>query len=85
MLAARLTFDLDSPAQADAIEAALRPELGDDVPGSRSQLARDGATLILDLQAEDAGALRAALNSYLRWVQTALDVHAVARRPSARP
>ncbi|HEV8359468.1 MAG TPA: KEOPS complex subunit Pcc1 [Candidatus Thermoplasmatota archaeon] len=80
MLAARLIFDLDSPAQADAVEAALLPELGDDVPGARSSLARAGSSLTLDLQAEDAGALRAALNSYLRWAQTALDVHALARR-----
>lgn len=77
---ATLRFDFDMPAQADAVEAALRPELGADVPGSRTALRRDGLALVLDVEAEDAGALRAALNSYLRWVQLALDVHAVARR-----
>ena len=80
MPSAMLTFDFDSLRQADAVEAALRPELGDDVPGSRSALRRDGATLVLDLEAEDAGALRAALNSYLRWTQLALDVQALATR-----
>lgn len=77
----RLTFDFDSPAEADAVEAALRPEMGADVPGSRAALARRGATLDLSIEAEDAGALRAAVNSHLRWVRLALDVHRVARGP----
>lgn len=80
MATARVTVDFDSQPEAEAAEAALRPELGDDVPGARSSLVRRGATLELDLEAEDAGGLRAALNSYLRWLQAASDMHALARR-----
>jgi tRNA threonylcarbamoyladenosine modification (KEOPS) complex Pcc1 subunit len=76
---AELELALDSLAQADALEAALRPEMGSDVPGSRATLERQGSTLLLRLEAEDAGALRAALNAYLRWASLALDVHGVAR------
>lgn len=76
---AELELALDTPSQADALEAALRPEMGADVPGSKATLERRGTTLVLRLEAEDAGALRAALNAYLRWASLALEVHGVAR------
>jgi tRNA threonylcarbamoyladenosine modification (KEOPS) complex Pcc1 subunit len=75
-----ISLELDSAAEADVVEAALAPEMGADVPGSRVAMRREGTTLLLDIEAEDAGALRAAVNSYLRWMKTALDVHAVAQR-----
>jgi tRNA threonylcarbamoyladenosine modification (KEOPS) complex Pcc1 subunit len=81
VLSASITLDLDTDAQADALEASLRPELGDEVPGSTAILRREGRTLLLEVHAEDAGAMRAALNSYLRWADTALRVHAVALGP----
>jgi tRNA threonylcarbamoyladenosine modification (KEOPS) complex Pcc1 subunit len=76
-----LTFTLDRPSQAEAIEAALLPEMAGDVPGSTLALHRQGSTLVLDIEAEDEGALRAAVNSYLRWVQAALEAHDLARPP----
>lgn len=78
MLSASIRFDLDTVLQADVIEAALRPELGDEVPGSRASMRREGLALVIEIEAEDPGALRAALNSYLRWTQTAIDVQRVA-------
>jgi len=76
---ARIVLELESAGQADAMEAALRPELGRDVPGSIATLVRRAATVELALDAEDGGALRAALNSYLRWVDLALAMHDLAR------
>lgn len=76
-----LTFTLDHPAQAEAVEAALLPEMASDVPGSTLALRREGSTLVLTIEAEDEGALRAAVNSYLRWVQAALEAHGLARPP----
>lgn len=76
---ATITLDCDSADQAKAVEAALAPELGSDVPGSRATLERQGTTLTLRLAAEDAGALRAALNGHLRWMRLSLDVHRLAR------
>jgi tRNA threonylcarbamoyladenosine modification (KEOPS) complex Pcc1 subunit len=76
-----LVFDFDSPSEADAVEAALLPEMGADVPGSRAALHRAGQRITIEVAADDAGALRAAVNAYLRWVRTGLDVHRVARGP----
>lgn len=75
----RLDFHLDSPAQAEALIAALQPEMGADVPGSVARLERDGTSVAIVLEAEDAGALRAAVNSYLRWARLALDMQRLAR------
>ncbi|MCA1812520.1 MAG: hypothetical protein LC624_01040 [Halobacteriales archaeon] len=74
-----LTVRADSSGQADALEAALAGGAGEDVPGSHAEVARRGLELSIVLAAEDAGALRAAVNAYLRWVQLTADVHAVAR------
>jgi tRNA threonylcarbamoyladenosine modification (KEOPS) complex Pcc1 subunit len=82
-VAARGTLGLacDSEAEARALEAALAGgEAGDDVPGSRARVERDGARLTVRVEAEDAGALRAAVNAHLRWLRVAADVHALARR-----
>ena len=73
-----LSLDCDSPQQAQAIEAAIAAGAGDDVPGSRATVVRDGARLDIGIEAEDAGALRAAVNAYMRWLQVAADVHALA-------
>jgi tRNA threonylcarbamoyladenosine modification (KEOPS) complex Pcc1 subunit len=75
-----LSVACDSDEQADALQAALAEEAGDDVPGSRARVERRGRELAVLVEAEDAGALRAAVNAYLRWVRAAADVHRVARR-----
>lgn len=76
---ARIELALDASGEAEAVEAALRPEMGADVPGSRASLERRGLLLVLRIEADDPGGLRAALNAYLRWVRTALEVERVAR------
>lgn len=73
-VAAAITLDLDRPADARLLERVLAPELGDEVPGTRTEVTRDGATLRLDVDAEDVPALRAAANAYLQWTRTGLDV-----------
>ncbi len=64
--------------EARVVAEALRPEMGRDAPKARvsMQLGRDRLTLTID--AEDTSALRAAVNSYLRWADLAGRVHEVA-------
>jgi tRNA threonylcarbamoyladenosine modification (KEOPS) complex Pcc1 subunit len=78
---AELTFKLDSASEADALEAALRPEPSGDVPGCRASIARDDLTMTVTLriEAEHAGALRAGVNAYLRWAGAALELHRLAQ------
>jgi KEOPS complex subunit Pcc1 len=56
---------------ADVVARALSPELSESVPRtSVSVEARDG-TVIIKVEADDHTALRAALNSYIRWANVA--------------
>lgn len=51
----------------------LKPETIRDIPRTKVEVdVRDGE-LVIDVSAEDVNALRAALNSYLRWLKLALD------------
>ena len=54
---------------------ALKPEV--DKPAttrSRAKLVKEDNFLVLKVEAEDTVALRAALNAYLRWINSALNV-----------
>jgi KEOPS complex subunit Pcc1 len=48
---------------------ALSPEVGREIPRTRVELSRDDGDIVLNVEASDLGALRAALNSYLRWIE----------------
>ena len=64
---------------ADRLEEALRPEAGREVPHSRVTLARRGnRALALEIRAASTGNLRAALNTYLGWVDLAVRSERVA-------
>ena len=74
-----------TPASAGHLERALRPEASREVPRSRARLTRpDDLTVHLEVEAEDCGALRAAINAYLGWVRLALDAERVAESSSHR-
>jgi len=57
--------------EAAILRKALSPEAGREIPGTRVRVTGRGKTLTLDIEADDTGALRAALNSYLRWADVA--------------
>ena len=60
---------------AEVLRASLAPEAGREIPRSRVTVRGDADVAEILVDAEDASALRAALNSYLRWAQVALDMH----------
>ena len=62
------------------LKQALAPEAGREIPKARVRVAGRGHSLIVSIDAEDTGALRAALNSYLRWADVAANVIREARR-----
>ena len=61
----------------------LAPEAAREVPRARATLREvsDGA-LELAVEAADAGAMRAAINTYLGWIDLALATLTASRRPS---
>ncbi|NLI74275.1 MAG: hypothetical protein GX369_05850 [Euryarchaeota archaeon] len=54
---------------APAVLGALSPEVGRDIPRTQVELIHEDGDIILNVEASDLGALRAALNSYLRWIE----------------
>jgi len=59
---------------AAVLRKALLPEGGRGIPRTRVQISGRGKMLTLKIEAEDTGALWAALNSYLRWAEVAAGV-----------
>lgn len=54
--------------------SALSPEVGREIPRTRVSLTSEGDEIILNVEASDLGALRAALNSYLRWISISEEI-----------
>lgn len=61
-------------AHADTILSSISPEAGREIPRTKVHVARDGADVVLSVEAMDLAAMRAALNSYLRWMVIAEDM-----------
>jgi KEOPS complex subunit Pcc1 len=72
-------IELEAGTMAKAVLGALSPEAGREVPRARSELSLEGTKVVLVVRADDAGALRAALNSYLRWAALAIDASELAK------
>jgi KEOPS complex subunit Pcc1 len=69
----RATITLEGP-EASVVRQALSPEAGRDVPGARVSVSGSARKLTITIDAVDTGALRAAVNSYLRWSDVAARV-----------
>jgi tRNA threonylcarbamoyladenosine modification (KEOPS) complex Pcc1 subunit len=68
------TIDLrrESPEAAHRLARALAPESSREVPRAAARVERPEPTVVrLVVSARDTGALRAALNTYLGWMQLA--------------
>ncbi len=64
-----LTFEFADPATASCVLGAVMPEQAT-APSRRARvrLARRGRSLSLRIEARDITSMRAAINSYLRWL-----------------
>lgn len=60
--------------EIDIVRRSLSPESDRDVPGTSLSIRRERDALILTIEAQETGALRAAVNSYLRWADVAAGV-----------
>ena len=69
MAEAKFRLDLNSKDLAQVVFKALKPEV-ESQPSPRVvvDLKLDGRFIIIELKADSTAALRAAVNSYLRWV-----------------
>lgn len=65
--------------EADAIRRSLAPEAGRDVPKARVSVSGGSGRVVVRIDADDTSALRAAVNSYLRWADVAARVRRAVR------
>jgi tRNA threonylcarbamoyladenosine modification (KEOPS) complex Pcc1 subunit len=66
---------LPSEKQLEIVFKALEPEVKKPATmRSRTTLKKDDELLVLNVEAKDTVALRAALNAYLRWINSILNV-----------
>jgi tRNA threonylcarbamoyladenosine modification (KEOPS) complex Pcc1 subunit len=73
LCSATISIGLPSDRWAAWMEAALAPEATREVPRARATLRRVGPDrLEISIGARDTGAVRAALNTYLGWIDLAL-------------
>ena len=78
---ATVRVDLDDPTIVQWLERALEPEASREVPRAHAELRRSApGSLELTITAEDSGAMRAALNTYLGWIHLSLATARAAAR-----
>ena len=67
-------FNFDSTEEARVIASSLDPEIKNKIPKTNVKVLLEKETFSLEIEAKDISSLRAACNSYLRWINTALNV-----------
>jgi len=72
---ASFEFLFASAHQAKVIADTLNPEASQHIPKTSVHIGVCDATVELTISSTDSSALRAACNSYLRWMMTAVSVH----------
>ena len=71
---ASFQFFFNSSSEAALIAKSLSPEIKQKIPKTNVKITLSDNTLLLDICSNDVSSLRAACNSYLRWINTALSV-----------
>lgn len=71
---ASFIFVFDSEKEARIVAESLTPEIKHRIPKTNVEVSISKKTFSLKIEAKDVSSLRAACNSYLRWINTALNV-----------
>jgi tRNA threonylcarbamoyladenosine modification (KEOPS) complex Pcc1 subunit len=74
MKKASFIFVFDSEKEAKIVAESLNPEIKHKIPKTEIEVSCMGKTFSLEIEATDVSSLRAACNSYLRWINTAIAV-----------
>jgi tRNA threonylcarbamoyladenosine modification (KEOPS) complex Pcc1 subunit len=74
MKSANFIFNFDSEKEARIISETLEPEIKHKIPKTDVEISLYGKKLSITIYAKELSSLRAACNSYLRWINTALNV-----------
>ena len=70
---ATVKIKMHSNQQLVSILEALRPEIKKSSHRSKVDLNREGLKIVVRVESKDTIALRATLNTYLRWINSTID------------
>ena len=74
MKKACFVFGFDTSKEASIVANSINPEIKNKIPKTKVDTKLSGKTFSITIEAKDLSSLRAAINSYLRWINTALTV-----------
>jgi KEOPS complex subunit Pcc1 len=74
MKKAKFNFIFDTADEANIVTRSLDPEIKQKIPKTNVKIKPSEKTVFLEIESDDISALRAAVNSYLRWINTAINV-----------
>lgn len=74
---ASFVFACVSDFEASVLIGSITPEIQQKIPKVSSTIKKSGKKILLEIQSDDISSLRAACNSYLRWINTALSVQSL--------
>jgi len=74
MISVRFVFKFNSGEEARLVSESINPEIKIKIPNANVNVSIFKKTLFMDIKTKNVNSLRAACNSYLRWLNTAFDV-----------
>ncbi len=74
MKEANFQFVFNDEKTAKIIHDSVEPEVVNMIPKTMIKTSIEGKKFFLKIEAEDLSSLRAACNSYIRWIDTAYNV-----------
>jgi tRNA threonylcarbamoyladenosine modification (KEOPS) complex Pcc1 subunit len=77
MHSAIITYQFDSAETASIIYGSLLPELSKKIPHTTTKVTQSKNNITLAISGSTTPVLRAAINSYSRWIQTALNIEKI--------
>lgn len=72
---ASFIFNFDTFKEAKLVSESLYPEIKQKIPKTNVEISISKNILYLNIESEDVSSLRATCNSYLRWINTAINVN----------
>ena len=74
MKTASFSLDFNTNKEAKIIIDSIDPEIKHKIPKTNVEINCSNKKIFLKIEAKDLSSLRAACNSYLRWINTAINV-----------
>jgi len=74
MKKAFFVFDFESADEARIVACSIDPEIKNKIPKTKVETKLSDKTFTIKIESKDLSSMRAAINSYLRWINTALNV-----------